>query len=119
MSDQTFAARVDASLARILVLKLKLYQGGLTLNNVMDVPEAAAAITPSNEIVQSIAKDAVTLLSPSAHDLPTLVPASPTKDESIVFITDDRQIKECTLCLSYPAIPRTALQDIALNLYGP
>ena len=119
VSDQTFATRVDAALARILALKLRLYQGQFTLDNATVSTIAAANITPSNEIVQSIAKDAVTLLSPGARDLPTLVPSSPTKDESIVFITDDRQIKECAKCASYPAISRTALQDIALNLYGP
>jgi beta-N-acetylhexosaminidase len=119
VSDQTFAARVEASLARILTLKLKLYQGQFTMDNISIDPEATAVITPSNEIVQSIAKDAVTLLSPSVHDLPSLVPASPTKDESIVFITDDRQIRECARCPSYPIIPRTALQTIALDLYGP
>ena len=119
VSDQTFAARVDAALARILALKLRMYQGTLTLANVTVNAAEAANIIPSNEIVQSIAKDAVTLLSPSARDLPALVPASPTKDESIVFITDDRQIKECTKCPSYPAISSTALQDIALDLYGP
>jgi beta-N-acetylhexosaminidase len=59
------------------------------------------------------------LLSPGARDLPALVPTAPGKDEYIVFITDDRQIKECARCTSYAAIPRTTLQDIALNLYGP
>jgi beta-N-acetylhexosaminidase len=119
VSDQTFAARVDAALARILALKLKLYQGSLTAGNVLVDPVLAGQIQPSAEIIGSIAKDGVTLLSPSARDLPALVPAAPGKDESIVFITDDRQIKECVRCNSYPAIPRTALQDIALNLYGP
>ncbi len=119
VSDQTFAARVDASLARILALKLKLYQGQLNLDNVLIYPAAASEITPSNEIIQSIANDAVTLLSPNVRDLAALVPTSPTKNESIVFITDDRQIKECAKCQPYAAIPRTALQTIALNLYGP
>ena len=119
VSDQTFAVRVDAALARILTMKLRQYQGKFSLEEATVNLMSATAIAPSNEIVQSIAKDGVTLLSPSARDLPTLVPSSPTKDESIVFITDDRQIKECAKCTPYPAISRTALQDIALNLYGP
>ncbi|MCL4504603.1 MAG: hypothetical protein M1140_01070 [Chloroflexi bacterium] len=119
VSDQTFAARVDSALTRIIALKLKIYQGDFTLGNVIDIPNLASAITPNNEIIANIAKQAITLLSPSARDLPALVPTSPGKDESIVFITDDRQIKECPKCASYSAIPRNALRDIALNLYGP
>jgi beta-N-acetylhexosaminidase len=119
VSDPTFATRVDAALARILALKLRLYQGQFTLENATVNTIAAADMAPSNEVVQAIAKDAITLLSPSARDLPTLVASSQTKNESIVFITDDRQIKECTKCAAYPAISRTALQDIALSLYGP
>jgi beta-N-acetylhexosaminidase len=119
VSDQTFSMRVDTALSRILALKLRMYNGQFTMNNVAVNTIVAANITPSNEIVQSIAKDAVTLLSPSVRDLPTLVASTPTKNESLVFITDDRQIKECAKCSSYPAISRTALQDIALDLYGP
>ena len=119
VSDQTFAARVDSALTRIIALKLKIFDGIFTLGNVNDLPNLAGSITPSNEMIANIAKSAITLLSPSARDLPALVPAAPGKDESIVFISDDRQIKECLKCPSYPAIPRTALRDIALDLYGP
>ncbi len=119
VSDQTWAARIDAALARIIALKLKLYQGVLTTENVGVNAYFASQINTSNEMISNIAKQAVTLLSPSARDLPSLVPAAPGKDESIVFITDDRQIRDCTRCAPYSAISRTALQEIALNLYGP
>ncbi|MCL5995186.1 MAG: hypothetical protein M1546_03920 [Chloroflexi bacterium] len=119
VSDQTFAARVDAALGRILALKLKQYQGTFTSATVNVDPALAAQIVPNTDVVSAIAKDAVTLLSPGVRELTPLVPAAPGKDESIVFITDDRQIKECAKCPSYPLISRTALEEIALNLYGP
>jgi len=119
VSDQTFAARVDAALTRILALKLKLYQGDFAPEAAQVDVEAAREIIPYNEAVAAIAKESVTLLSPSARDLPAVLGPSLRKDESIVFITDDREIKECSRCGPYPAIPRAALQDIALTLYGP
>ena len=119
VSDQTFAARVDAALLRILALKLKLYQGEFSPEAAQVGAEAVAEIQPYNEAMAAIAKESVTLLSPSTRDLPAVLGPSLRKDESIVFITDDRQIKECSRCVPYPAISKTALQDIALALYGP
>lgn len=119
VSDQTFAARVDAALTRILALKLKLRQGDFSPEAAQVDVEGVAEIVPFSEAVAAIAKESVTLLSPSARDLPAVLGPSLRKDESIVFITDDREIKECSRCAPYPAIPRTALQDIALALYGP
>ncbi len=119
VSDQTFAARVDTALTRILALKLKLYQGDFSPEAAQVDVEGAAEISPFSEAVAAIAKESITLLSPSARDLPAVLGPSLRKDESIVFITDDREIRECSRCAPYPAIPRTALQDIALTLYGP
>ena len=119
VSDQTFAARVDMALTRILALKLKLYQGDFSPETAQVDVAGAAEISPSNDAVAAIAKESITLLSPSARDLPAVLSPLLRKDESIVFITDDREVKECSRCAPYPAIPRTALQDIALTLYGP
>ncbi len=119
VSDQSFAARVDAALVRILNLKLRLYGGAFSPEAAQVDPDAAAAIAPASDALAAIAKDSVTLLSPSERDLSAILAAMPGKDESIVFIVDDREIRECNRCEPYPAIPRTALQDIALALYGP
>ncbi|MCW1968243.1 MAG: hypothetical protein KIH69_009025, partial [Anaerolineae bacterium] len=73
----------------------------------------------TRQVLNDIGKQSITLLSPSARELPALLPAPPSKDDSIVFITDDRQLRDCTRCNPYSAIGRTALQEVALNLYGP
>jgi beta-N-acetylhexosaminidase len=43
----------------------------------------------------------------------------PGRNDTILFFTDDRLIQECARCEAYPAIPPTALRDIAVELYGP
>jgi beta-N-acetylhexosaminidase len=117
--DQTFANRVDEALLRILSLKLRLYGGSFTLQNAWVNLDAAAQMRPNTEDIAAIAKESITLLSPSARDYPAVISSPPNKDDNIVFITDDRLIQECETCTPYPAIGPTALQDIALELYGP
>ncbi len=117
--DRNFAASVDAALLRILSLKLKLYGGAFSLQNAQVNLDAAAQIKPNTEDIAAIAKDSITLLSPSARDYPAVISSPPGKDDSIVFITDDRLIQECEACAPYPAIAPSALQNIALELYGP
>ncbi len=118
--DKTFAARVDESLMRIISLKLRLYKGQFKLSDVLvkeveqleEQDESAAKIA-------KMAKESITLLSPNVRDLPAVLPTQPTKNDYIVFITDNRTIRECVGCEPYPAVSRTALEEIALDLYGP
>ena len=117
--NKAFAARVDEALVRILALKLRLYGGDFALSNVQVDVQLAAQIQPNIEGISAIAKDGISLLAPTVRDLPAVLPLPPGKDDSIVFITDDQQIQECETCAPYPAIAPTALQDIALELYGP
>jgi beta-N-acetylhexosaminidase len=119
IEDLNFAVRVDEALLRILSLKLKLYGGQFTLQNAQVSLDAAAQIRPNTEDIAAIAQESITLLSPSARDYPAVISSPPGKDDSIVFITDDRMIQECDACVPYPAIAPTALQEIALELYGP
>jgi len=122
-TDQQFAQRVDAAVSRILALKLKMYGGDFAVQQTLTNPDNALTLPEdrtrsAKESLQTIAKDSITLLSPSARDLPALIPAPPGKDDTLLFITDDRQLRDCARCAPYSAIGRTALQDIALNLYG-
>lgn len=122
IEDSSFAARVDESLARVLALKLRMYGGsfersktrasGITAAEQPQLQQHASALP-------AIAKEGITLLSPPARDLPTVLPDAPTRDESIVFISDDRLVRECAQCQTYPAVPPRALSDIAVRLYGP
>ena len=117
--DPAFATDVDAAVVRILALKLKLYGDQFPASATSVDPDVAAAIKPNTELAASIAKESVTVLWPGLRDLPSALPAAPGPNDNIVFLTDDRQLRECAKCAAYPAIPTGALRDIALRLYGP
>ena len=118
--DKTFAARVDESLTRIISLKLRLYGGKFRLADVL-VEEVEQLREQDDSVakIAKMAKESITLLAPNVLDLPAVLPTQPTKDDYIVFITDSRVIRECPECEPYPAVSRTALEELALDLYGP
>lgn len=119
VEDPNFAARVDESLQRILSLKMRLNNGSFSSANIL-VDDAAAGQMPlQTSAITNIAKQAITLLSPNPRDLSVVLPNTPTKDDTIIFITDDRPLRDCAQCEPYPAMPKTVLEEIALNLYGP
>lgn len=125
--DRSFAARVDASVLRVLALKLRMYGNNFTLSNVLPVADRVpnairydeSTSREINDAINLIAKESVTLLSPSVRELPVLLPSPPGREDTIVFLIDDRTVQECVRCVPYPALRRNALQDAALNLYGP
>ncbi len=119
VEDPNFAARVDESLRRILSLKFRLNGGKFDTASILVDDVSAGQIPLQTSAVTNIAKGAITLLSPNQRELQVVLPNAPTKDESIVFITDDRQLRDCPQCEPYPAVPKTALEEMALNLYGP
>jgi beta-N-acetylhexosaminidase len=47
------------------------------------------------------------------------MPLPPQANESMVFITDTTNIKQCTTCPEQPALAMDALQQAVLQLYGP
>ncbi|MBX7213091.1 MAG: hypothetical protein K1X39_03665 [Thermoflexales bacterium] len=115
--DPAFASDVDAAVVRILALKLKLY-GERFGPAATPSPDVAAAIQPNAELAASVAKESVTVLWPGLRDLPSALPAAPGPNDTVVFLTDDRQFRECARCQPYAAISPTALRDAALRLYG-
>jgi beta-N-acetylhexosaminidase len=122
MNNPAFAARVDEAVARILQLKLKLYpEISLdALNN--DPGQALVTATQSRPVVNDIARQSLTLLYPSPEELRLRLPEPPRPDETILIITDLRYAKECFTDACSPKelfIPRTAIEDTVLRLYGP
>ena len=119
-SDTDFARRVDAAVMRILTLKARLYpeldlRTSLVDGSTLEEREAQDAT------VAQIARNAITLLSPSPAELAQRMPAGPGADDTILFITDARSGRECSAedCPTSPLIGPTALTDIVLRLYEP
>lgn len=116
--DTAFAQRVDESALRILALKYKLYDG-FSLNQILPSPDNLELIGKSGEITFEVAQNAATLISPSLEELDGAVPDPPDRTERIVFITNARQTRQCSLCPEQPILAVDAMQQAVLRLYGP
>jgi beta-N-acetylhexosaminidase len=117
-TDQSFRQRVDEAVFRIVLLKLKLYQGDFSAETVLvDADEVTAVVGQQQSAMFDLATDAITLLSPSTAALGEMLP--PQAGERIVIFTDVRQARQCTGCAPQPLIGLTAIENRILTLYGP
>ncbi|GIK40252.1 MAG: hypothetical protein BroJett011_40850 [Chloroflexota bacterium] len=121
LNNPTFAKQVDASVERILRLKLKLYpQPSLDALNV-DPGHALEVTSQTRPVINEIARQSLTLLYPSLNELRQRLPQPPRPDEKILIVSDTRLVRECFTdnCQPSEVLPRTAVQDTILRLYGP
>ena len=120
-SDGDFRQRVDAAVLRILTLKANLYPELDLQNTLVDASEIARRESTDTATVSQVARNAVTLLSPSQAELAQRMPTGPGASDDILFVTDARTGKECDddTCPSFPLIGPEALEEIALRLYQP
>ncbi|HVN56110.1 MAG TPA: glycoside hydrolase family 3 N-terminal domain-containing protein [Anaerolineaceae bacterium] len=115
--DNAFAMRVNESVLRILSQKLKIYPD-FTISSVLSDPSQLSEIgnnANDQQITFNVARNAVTLISPAAADLPK----PPDVRERIMFITDTLSAKQCSQCPTEELFPADALQSAVLRLYGP
>jgi len=116
-TDPSFQTLVDAAVARILRLKLALYDGSFDLETVQpDAEVVGEQVGIHSEMLSNIAREAVTLLSPPSPDL---APPPPTYRDAIVIFTDSREGRPCSTCEPMPYIDPLALRNTILRLYGP
>ncbi|MDY7080540.1 MAG: glycoside hydrolase family 3 N-terminal domain-containing protein [Chloroflexota bacterium] len=116
-TDLSFQALVDAAVARILRLKLSLYDGTFELATTQpDAEMASEQVGLHQEPLSAIGRDAVTLLFPPSPDLFT---ATPTLEDNIVIFTDSREGRPCATCAPVTYIDPLALRDTIVRLYGP
>jgi beta-N-acetylhexosaminidase len=122
--DTGFRARVDASVARILQMKLRALAGGpnwkpADLLTAGAEWETSGGNTERTPVTQAIARAGLTLIYPSREELADRMPSAPLADENILIFTEARLQRECPACEPVPAIAPTALEEIMLRLYGP
>ncbi len=119
-NDADFRRRVDAAVLRILTLKSRV-NPELSLASSLGDGSLLAEQETQDAAVAEIARNAITLLSPSPAELAQRMPTGPGADDSILFITDARSGRECASddCPAVPMIQPTALADIVLRLYEP
>jgi beta-N-acetylhexosaminidase len=112
-ADPLFRARADDALRRVLLLKLKLYPD-LALRTVLVDPVAASSgVGHGRNAMDSLARDALTLISPSRDELRLRMPRGPQRGERIL-------IAECWAdCYPFRVLPQSEIADAILRLYGP
>jgi beta-N-acetylhexosaminidase len=120
-SDADFRRRVDAAVLRILAVKSRLYPELDLQNTLVDGTAIAERETTDVAAVAQVARNAVTLLSPSPAELAQRMPTGPGVNDDILIVTDARTGKECADgdCPEFPLIAPDALQQIILRLYQP
>ena len=130
--DSAFRARVDASVERIVRMKLRSAgsQEGARVPADWNTPvpslpsgQALSAVEgkvgQGSAVTQAVARAGLTLIYPGREELADRLPSAPLADENLVIFTETRPARECAACNSLPAIAPTALQEIMLRLYGP
>lgn len=120
-SDDTFQARVDEALVRIIGLKRKLYPSFQPISVRVD-PGAVQELVAQPEAksqVAAIAQGAVALVAPGLQELADRLPAAPRSEDSILIFTDARLGSDCPQCGPFQLLPETAIEEAILRLYGP
>lgn len=118
-TDLAFQTRVDEAVLKILTLKLRLYDGDFSLENIRPPTEPASDIGRSQGRIYSVAQAAITLLSPGPTELANRLPSAPSPEDQIVILTDVRTREQCSGCPVRPIIGQETLADRMVALYGP
>jgi len=118
-ADPDFQGRVDASVARILSLKMRIYPQLDWLSRRVALEGLGDEVNQGGIEVAQMAREAVTLIYPGREELADRLPSAPLADENILILTDARQDRECSDCPEFQWISPEALKEIMLRLYGP
>jgi len=116
--DSAFAQRVDNSVLRILNAKLNLYND-FTLENVLPAQNTVDSLGQAQDVTFEVAQNAITLISPSALELDSVLPSPPLWYENIVIFSDVRPAKQCKECPPINVLSTDSLANSLVNLYGP
>ncbi|MEM8863256.1 MAG: glycoside hydrolase family 3 N-terminal domain-containing protein, partial [Chloroflexota bacterium] len=119
-ADPTFRARVDEAALKVIQTKLELYDGDLSLGNILvDEVSSSQNVGLFTEEMRAIARDAATQLSPRPEENPEPLQGPPNTDNTIVVFTDSRPKQQCSSCdIQFMPDP-DGLEERILSLYGP
>jgi len=114
--DSAFAQRVDASVLRIIEMKLGQY-GEFTQEAVFQTVNSPAQ-TAIQSVNFDVAQEAVTLISPNLSEMDAVLPSPPSRYEDIVIFTDVRTDYQCDGCAPVNLLDTGSLASSLVNLYG-
>lgn len=116
--DPVFQQRVDEAVLRILTLKYKLYP--LFSISSVTVPESKLeSIGISQQVTFDIARQAITLVSPTAQELNSDLPNPPQSGDKFVIISNVIPQLQCSECTDQSIFIAQELKNTILRLYGP
>lgn len=118
LEDPVFAQRVDASVIRIINEKILLY-GDFDLNNTLVSTDLLPPLGKSENVSLDVARNAVTLISPTKAELDIMLPMPPGTYDYMVIFTDARPAYQCSGCDPTRVLSSNSLQNSLLQLYGP
>ncbi|MBS1249515.1 MAG: Beta-hexosaminidase [Chloroflexi bacterium] len=113
--DQTFAELVDEAVLRILSKKYTVYDS-FDLSQVLTSQASLSSLEVNNQIASEVARQAVTLISPSLSELNGTIPNPPSRFDSVIIIADSFKDEASGRELG---ITSTSLRESVLRLYGP
>jgi beta-N-acetylhexosaminidase len=113
-SDPGFRRRADDAVRHVIAAKLKLYPKLQLAQVQVDPAAATAAAGQGQDEMRALSEDALTLLQPpTVAELRSRLPRGPQSPDKVLIV-------ECWEdCYPYRVMPKLALQDRLLSLYGP
>ena len=116
--DPAFQQRVDEAVLRILTLKYKLYPF-FSIDSVTVSESKLESISGSKQVTFDIARQAVSLVSPTAQELNADLPNPPQSGEKFVIISNIIPQLQCSTCTEQSIFLAEELKNAILRLYGP
>lgn len=115
--DQAFAAKVDASVLRILTLKYRIYPD-FQIEDIVPDESGLSELGDQSDIAFEIASQSVTLISPEIDQLSSTLADVPAYNERMVIFTDVIDASQCSECQSQSIVAVDSLEKSILKLYG-
>lgn len=116
--DQAFAAKVDASVLRILTLKYEIYPD-FQIQEIVPDELRLGDIGSQSSFSFEVASSGVTLISPEIEQLNSTLTEVPGYGERIIVFTDVIDASQCSDCQIQNIVAVDSLQKAILKLYGP
>jgi beta-N-acetylhexosaminidase len=116
--DRAFAARVDASVARLLSLKYKIYPS-FEINLTKPHLDLLDEVGKDEKVAFEVANKSITLLSPEKRDFQNALPLPPNARSNIVFFTDQVIFTQCSQCKNQAVPLVDEFRSAVIKLYGP
>ena len=116
-ADPVFAEKIDAAVARLLALKLRLY-GSFDLARVLRSESDLRALQQGDSAVRALAQSAATVVGLTPEEWASRAPEPPTPTDRLVFFTDTPLGRQCSSCPAFPLMDEKALERAVVRLYG-